>query len=259
MADLNIELTNGKNAYFASDFHLGLSASSKEKETLREKKIVQWLDYIEQNSQALFLVGDIFDFWFEYKHAIPKGFSRFLGKIASMSDRGIDIYFFTGNHDLWMFEYLQTELGITIFTNPIELNINNIKMYVGHGDGLGPGDNSYKILKKIFTNPIAHWIFKWLHPDIGVGFAKRWSRHSRISKGGPELYKGEKEYLLQYCKSKEAEKHHDYYVFGHRHLPLELDINATSKYFNLGEWLNSYSYGVFDGNSFQLKTYKKES
>jgi len=258
MADLFIELEKGKSAYFASDFHLGLSASSKENEELREKKIVSWLDSIETNAQALFLVGDVFDFWFEYKHAIPKGFTRFFGKIGTMIDSGIHVYFFTGNHDLWMFDYLQSELGVTIFHDPIELKINNINMYVGHGDGLGPGDNYYKFLKKIFTNPVAHWMFKWLHPDIGIGLAKRWSKNSRISKNEiDEAYLGDKEHLIQYCKSKESQKHHDYYIFGHRHLPLEIDINQSAQYFNLGEWVKSFTYGVFDGKSFQLNTYKE--
>jgi UDP-2,3-diacylglucosamine hydrolase len=259
MADLKIELSGNKKVFFASDFHLGLLVSTKEREEAREKKIISWLNSIEEEAQTLFLVGDIFDFWFEYKHAIPKGFTRFFGKIASMVDNGIEVYFFTGNHDLWMFKYLQSELGITIYYDPIELKINNTKLYVGHGDGLGPGDNYYKFLKKIFTNPVAHWMFKWLHPDIGIGFAKRWSRHSRISKGEPdETYLGDKEYLIQFCKSKESENHHDYYIFGHRHLPLEVDINNTSKYFNLGEWVKSCTYGVFDGISFQLKTYEQE-
>lgn len=259
MADLCIELKKGKCIYFASDFHLGLTLSSKEKESLREKKIVNWLDSIDNDVQDLFLVGDIFDFWFEYKHAIPKGFTRFFGKIGSMVDQGINVYFFTGNHDLWMFNYLQSELGVTIFNDPIELKINNTKMYVGHGDGLGPGDNYYKFLKKIFTNPVAHWMFKWLHPDIGIEFAQRWSRHSRISKGEPDAnYLGDEEFLIQFCKSRESQKHHDYYIFGHRHLPLEVDINQSAKYFNLGEWVKSFTYGVFDGKSFQLKTYKEE-
>ncbi len=257
MADLTLQLTEGKKVYFASDFHLGLSASSIEKEQVRERKIISWLNSIEHETQALFLVGDIFDFWFEYNHAVPKGHIRFLGKIASMIDKGIDVYFFTGNHDLWMFKYLKSELGITVFHDPIELKINNTNIYVGHGDGLGPGDNLYKLLKKIFTLRIAQWLFKWLHPDIGIGFAKRWSKNSRLNKSvNDEIFLGEKEHLLQFCKSVEAEKHHDYYVFGHRHLPLDIEINGTSRYFNLGEWVASYTYGVYDGQSFQLKKYK---
>jgi UDP-2,3-diacylglucosamine hydrolase len=256
MADLVIEQSAGKKIYFASDFHLGLSASSIQKEFEREKKIISWLNSIEADAQAIFLVGDVFDFWYEYKHAIPKGFSRFIGKIASLSDNGIDVYFFTGNHDLWMFEYLQSELNIAVFTNPIELRIDEKKLFVGHGDGLGPGDRFYKILKKIFISPIPQWMFRWLHPDIGIALAKRWSKNSRLSKAkmdGESL--GEKEFLIQFCKAKEKHAHHDYYIFGHRHLAVEVDINEKSKYYNLGEWVKACTYGVFDQGRFELKSF----
>lgn len=260
MADLTIELLPGKRVYFGSDFHLGLSSFSRQKEIEREKLIIGWLKSIESDAQAIFLVGDIFDFWFEYKHAIPKGYVRFLGQIAAMKDRGIDIYFFTGNHDLWMFEYLQTEIGIRIFEKPIVLGINKTSIYVGHGDGLGPGDSLYKLLKRVFTNKFAKWLFRWIHPDIGIGLAKRWSKASRLSKKeSDEVFMGEDEYLIQFCRAQELLQHHDYYIFGHRHLPLEIDINTTTKYFNLGEWVHSYSFGVFEGDVFHLKKYVPES
>lgn len=260
MSSLKIELANNKKIYFASDFHLGLSAASPDKETIREKKIISWLELIENDAQAIFLVGDIFDFWYEYKHAIPKGFVRFLGKIADLSDKGIDIYFFTGNHDLWMFNYLQLELNVTVFTDPVQLIVNNNKMFVGHGDGLGPGDSFYKILKRIFTHPVPRWLFRWVHPDIGISLAKRWSKHSRLSKANLDNeYLGEKEYLIQYCKSMEIKEHHDIYIFGHRHMTLEVDINDLSKYYNLGEWVKRCTYGVFDGEKFELKAFEDES
>jgi UDP-2,3-diacylglucosamine hydrolase len=256
MADLKIELLPNKKVYFGSDFHLGLPSSSLAKELEREKLIIGWLDTIEPNAQAIFLVGDIFDFWFEYKYAIPKGFVRFMGKIAAMVDNGIEIYFFTGNHDLWMFEYLQTELGIQIFDKPIVLDIGNKSIYVGHGDGLGPGDRLFKLLKLVFTNNFAKWLFRWIHPDIGIGLARRWSKSSRIVKEeNDEGFRGEDENLIQFCRAQELLQHHDYYVFGHRHLPLEIDINATTKYFNLGEWVRSYTFGVFEGDVFHLKKY----
>lgn len=257
MADLKIELNGNQKVFFASDFHLGLTSFPKEMEMEREKKINSWLESIEPDAKAIFLVGDIFDFWFEYKHAIPKGFVRFLGKIASLKDKGIDIYFFTGNHDLWMFEYLQTEIGVIVFKRPIELHINDTKIYVGHGDGLGPGDVLYKILKKIFTNSFARLIFKWIHPDVGIGLAKKWSKSSRLSKSeNDEEFMGDEEYLIQFCRETERNKHHDYYIFGHRHLPLEIDINGTSRYYNLGEWVKSFTYGEFDGREFHLKEFK---
>lgn len=257
MADLVLNLVPNKKVYFASDFHFGLTAFGQENEFEREKRIIRWLDMAEKDAQALFLVGDIFDFWFEYKHVAPKGFIRFLGKIASLTDQGIQVYFFTGNHDLWMFEYLQHETGVVIFTDPITLLIGKKIFLVGHGDGLGPGDHMFKFLKKIFTNPVAHWLFKWLHPDVGFAFARRWSKSSRLVKVEQDKgFQGEKEFLIQFCRQEEKNKHHDYYIFGHRHLPLEIDINHTSKYYNLGDWVNSNTYGEFDGSEFSLKRFE---
>ena len=259
MADLTIEVVKDKKIYFASDFHLGISAIPRQKEIEREKKIIRWLNSIEHDAQAVLLVGDIFDFWYEYRHAIPKGYIRFLGKISSMLEKGIKVYFFTGNHDIWMFRYFQEELGITVFDKPVELRLNDKNLMVAHGDGLGPGDFFYKILKKIFTNGITQWMFRWLHPDIGIALAKRWSKSSRIRKKGlDEKFLGEKEFLIQYSRRKESEKHRDYYVFGHRHMPLEIDLDEHTKYFNLGEWVNNFSFGVFDGKTFELKYFSDQ-
>lgn len=259
MANLKIGLNSNKKIYFASDFHLGLSSFSRKDEIARENKIISWLQSIEANAKAIFLLGDIFDFWFEYKHAVPKGFIRFLSKIAGIVDNGVPVYFFTGNHDLWMFRYFQEELGVIIYRKPIELSVGNVDLFVGHGDGLGPGDNLYKMQKKIFTNKIMQWLFRWLHPDIGIGLAKKWSNSSRLKKhGAEEEFLGEKEFLIQYCRKKESDQHHDFYIFGHRHLPLEIDINGTSKYFNLGEWVNNFTYGEFDGQNFTLKKFEEK-
>lgn len=260
MPDLNIELKKNKKIYFASDFHLGLPAFSREQEIIREQKIIRWLDSIENNAQALFLVGDIFDFWFEYKHVVPKGFIRFFGKIAQMIDRGIPVYFFTGNHDVWMFRYFQEELGVKVFRKTTEIRINNASFLIAHGDGLGPGDAFYKILKKIFTNKFTQWLFNWIHPDIGIGLGRRWSKSSRIRKlGMDEEFLGEKEFLVQFCKKEEIKNHHDFYIFGHRHLPVAIDINDNSKYYNLGEWVHYFTFGEFDGERFELKTFEEKS
>ncbi len=260
MADLVIELNKNKKVYFASDFHLGLSAFTRQEEIEREKKVVRWLSSIEKDAQAIFLVGDIYDFWFEYNHVVPKGYVRFLGKIANLIDNGIPVHFFTGNHDLWMFEYLPRELGVEVYKKPIELQINECSFLVGHGDGLGPGDTFYKILKKIFTNSIPQWLFKWIHPDIGMGLARKWSASSRIRKiGSDKEFLGEKEFLIQYCKNKEVEKHRDFYIFGHRHFPVGVEINDKSKYFNLGEWVYKFSFGEFDGETFKLNTFEDKS
>lgn len=256
MPDLKFDLSGTKKLFFASDLHLGLSAISRKDEIARERVIIDWLDSIRAQAEAIFLVGDIFDFWYEYKHAVPKGFVRFLGKIATLMDQGTPVYFFTGNHDLWMYSYFQEELGVNVYTKPIELHINSKSMLLAHGDGLGPGDGFYKILKKIFTFRVSQWLFTWLHPDVGISLAKRWSKSSRIKKlGTSEEFLGEKEFLIQYSRAIESKKHHDFYVYGHRHHPVEVDLNENSKYINLGEWVYDYTYAVFDGKKLELKRF----
>ncbi len=257
MERLTIRIEPGKKLYFASDFHLGIGTQSKDQDLAREKKIVRWMDEIKGDCQALFLMGDLFDFWFEYRHVVPKGHVRFTGKLAELCDLGISVYVFPGNHDMWMFGYLVEEAGVHIFHDPIHAVINDRFFMLGHGDGLGPGDGLYKILKKIFRNVIPRFLFRWLHPDIGVNLARKWSKQSRISKEGfGEEFKGDDEYLVQFCRETEIDQHYDYYIFGHRHLPLEIDISETSKYINLGEWVHSYTFGCYDGLRFLLKKYE---
>lgn len=254
---LNIQLSPGKKVFFASDFHLGLALHSKSQEDQREQKILQWLDSIFDEVEVLFLIGDLFDFWFEYKHAIPKGFIRFQAKIAQFADQGKRVIFFTGNHDLWMFDYFSEELGVQIYRDPLPCIINYKKFLISHGDGLGPGDHFYKILKRIFTSKLAQFFFKWIHPDIGIALARKWSKNSRLANAQEaDQFLGEKEYLIQYCKDMAQKYHYDYYIFGHRHLPLKIEIDKDSVYYNLGEWVNQFTYGMFDGKDFQLLTYK---
>lgn len=253
-----INIAPNQKIYFASDFHLGVPNHSSSLQ--REKLIVEWLESCEKDMAALFLVGDIFDFWFEYKHAIPKGFIRLQGKLAQISDRDIPIYFFRGNHDMWMFDYFSKELGIKIYSNELVVNSNGKKIYIHHGDGLGPGDRKYKLLKFFFRGKVSQWMFARLHPNFGIGLAKFFSRRSRLTNNKKEeKFLGEKEWLLQFSKEKEAEEHHDYYVFGHRHLPLTLDVNESSKYINLGEWVNFTTYGEFDGETLQLKEFRSKN
>lgn len=252
---MNIKL-HQKKIFFASDFHLGAPdhASSKS----RESKIIRWLDSIQNEAAAIFLVGDIFDFWFEYDKVIPKGFLRFLGKIAHFREKGIPIFFFKGNHDLWMDDYFTNELGIPVFDHPIEVLVENKKFLIGHGDGLGPGDKQYKVLKKIFTNPVCQWMFKWIHPDLGIRLAHKWSLNSRITnlQNNENEFKGDDEWIWTYCKQIEKNQHFDFYIFGHRHLSLDLPVGNSSRYFNLGEWVTQFTYGVFDGSSFEIKKFE---
>jgi UDP-2,3-diacylglucosamine hydrolase len=242
--------------YFASDFHLG--APNAEESLKREKKIVKWLDEIKVDAKEIYLVGDIFDFWFEYKTVIPRGFVRLQGKIAELTDSGIPIHLFTGNHDMWIFDYLPQELGVSLYRENIVKEFNGKKFLIGHGDGLGPGDNTYKLLKGFFASKICQWAFARIHPNFGIGIANAWSRKSRKSNiDYDEVFHGEeKEDLIIFCNEYiKKDTTIDYFVFGHRHLPLEINIGKKAKYFNLGEWIKYNSYGVFDGEKFELKSY----
>ncbi|WP_111683380.1 UDP-2,3-diacylglucosamine diphosphatase [Winogradskyella tangerina] len=250
-----MQIPEGKKIYFASDNHLG--APTMEASRPREKKFVAWLDEIKHDAAAIFLIGDLFDFWFEYKTVVPKGFTRTLGKLAEISDSGIPIYYFVGNHDLWMNGYFEDELGIPVYHKPQDFILNKTSFFIGHGDGLGPGDKGYKRMKKVFTNPFFKWLFRWLHPDVGMKIAQYLSVKNKLISGDDDAkFLGEdNEWLAQYSKRKLEEKHRDYFVFGHRHLPLEIQLNDSSRYFNLGDWISYYTYGVFDGETFELKKY----
>ena len=239
--------------YFASDFHLGVPTHAESLE--REKKIISWLDEIKEDAKSIYLLGDIFDFWFEYKAVVPKGFVRLLGKLAELSDNGTDIFLIKGNHDLWMYDYLPKEVGVQIIKDKTILRENGKKIFLAHGDGLGPGDFGYKMIKKIFTNKMCQWLFTRLHPNFGLGIAHFWSKISRIANNkNPEQFLGEeKEWLVSYCKEKQKENPVDYYIFGHRHLPLEIEIDTKTKYINLGDWIHHNSYAVFDGENLILE------
>ena len=249
------DLASGKHLYFASDFHLG--TPNAEASLVREKKIIKWLESIEDDAAGIVLVGDIFDFWFEYKRVIPKGFLRFQAKLADLVDKNIPILLFTGNHDAWMFDYFPKEMGIPVYRRPIVLEVGDRKLFVGHGDGLGPGDSFYKLLKKIFESKIAQWFFRWIHPDIGIALAHAWSRSSRISSTDKDLgfTTKEGEWLWHYSMEIESATHHDYYIFGHRHIPLDLAVGDHSKYLNLGEWVNHFTYVKYDGKKAELLSY----
>jgi len=246
---------NKKKIYFASDQHFG--APTAELSQPREVKFIAWLDEIKQDAEAIFLLGDLFDFWFEYKTVVPKGFIRVLGKLAEIRDSGTPIYFFVGNHDLWMTDYFQKELNIPVFTDNQEFTFSNKTFLIGHGDGKGPADKGYKRMKKIFTNPVSKWFFRWLHPDIGVKLAQNLSVKNKLISGEADVkFLGEdKEWLILYAKKKIETKPYNYLIFGHRHLPMIVPISEKSNYINLGDWITYFTYGVFDGEKFELKTY----
>ena len=251
-----MEIATGKKVYFLSDFHLG--APNEVESRKREDRLVRFLQDARKDAGVIFIVGDIFDFWFEYKTVVPKGFVRILGTLAQLADEGIQLHIFTGNHDLWMQDYLSKELNATLYFEPQQFTIQNKQFLIGHGDGLGPGDNGYKRLKKIFTNPICQWLFRWLHPDAGIQLANYFSRKSRAKTGNTdELFLGEdKEWLILYTKEKAKTMAVDYFIFGHRHYAIDLKINEKSRYINLGDWIRLNTYAVFDGKDVQLLTWE---
>ena len=248
-----------KKTFFASDFHLGADARLPSAE--REQQIVRWMDQIRHEAEALYLVGDLFDFWFEYGTVVPKGYLRLLGKLTEWREAGIPIYLFTGNHDMWMFRYFEEELGIPIYREPIVREIGGKTFFIGHGDGLGPGDHGYKMLKRVFANPLAQWLFRWIHPDMGMGIANFWSRRSRASNKDAETFLGpEQEWLVAYSNAQLDVHPADYYIFGHRHLPIDYTLkNGTSRYINLGDWTYFNSYATYDGTDIQLSFFENPS
>lgn len=245
--------------YFASDLHLG--TPNPQSSQTRERLFVDWLHTIEQDATEIYILGDIFDFWHDYKTVVPRGYVRLLGKLAAMSDAGIPIHIFTGNHDLWMYGYFEQELGVKVYHKPIVKTLYGKTFMIGHGDGLGPNDTGYKLLKRVFTNRINQFLFRWLHPDLGIPLAGYFSYKSRFGHAdgqAPEQFLGnEREWLVQYCQRKLSEKHYDYFLFGHRHLPLDIQLNKESRYINTGDWLQYNSYAVFDGTNVELKYFKQ--
>jgi len=249
-------MSENKKIFFLSDFHLG--APDAASSLIREKKIISFLDEIKNEASRIFILGDLFDFWFEYKKVVPKGYVRILGKLAEITDSGIPIDFFVGNHDMWMKDYFQQELNINIHFEPVAFDLHGKKFLIGHGDGLGPGDHGYKLIKKLFRNPIAQTGFGLLPPVIGIGLANYFSRKSRAKTGNSdEVFEGEeKEWLVSFCKDVLKKEHFDYFIFGHRHLPLDIQLNENSKYINLGDWIKYFSYAELDEQRLQIKYYK---
>jgi|TARA_B100000282_G_scaffold133869_1_gene95950 UDP-2,3-diacylglucosamine hydrolase len=252
---INIKLNKGKSIYFSSDNHLG--APNYSDSLIREKLFISWLDKIKKDAQVIFLLGDLFDFWFEYYKSVPKGFTRVLGKLAELSDSGIKIYFFVGNHDYWTRDYFQKEIGMEVLKKPTEFKINNKVFFIGHGDGLGPGDFKYKFLKRIFRNPLFIFLFRINYPWFGIPLGNFFSRKNKILSGNNIKFKSkENEILYHFCKKKLNVKHYDFFVFGHRHLPLKIELGNNSYYFNTGDWINHYSFLHFKDDSLQLKYFK---
>src|SRR5688572_19588831 len=250
-----MQLPPNKKVYFLSDFHLGVPDAATSLQ--REKLVVQFLETARADAHTIFLVGDMFDFWFEYRKVVPRGHVRLLGKLAELSDAGIQLHFFVGNHDMWMKNYFQKELNIPVYFKPQVFSFNNCSFYIGHGDGLGPGDHGYKMLKKVFRSPFCQWLFGVLPPYIGIGLANYFSRKSRraADQNEEQFVSKDKEWLVTYSLEILKQKHYDYFVFGHRHIPLDLSLDVSSRYINLGDWIRYSTYAVFDGEQMSLHTH----
>ena len=250
-----MDLPEGKKIYFASDFHLGIP--DRATSLARERRLCNWMDEIKKDAAQLYLVGDLFDTWCEYKNVVPKGFTRFMGKLAELRDAGLSIDAFTGNHDLWMRGYFEEELDIPVHHEPIERTVNGKKFFIAHGDGLGPGDSGYKVLKKVLRSPVSQWLYRRIHPDTGVGMAGWFSRLGPKHGAEEKPFLGpEKEWLVQFCLEKLNQEHFDYFIFGHRHIAIEYPLPQSSLYINLGDWIQYDSYAMFDGKDLKLQYYK---
>lgn len=246
-------MSSGKHTYFLSDFHLGIPNRAGSLE--RERRIIAFLNEIAPEAEAIYLMGDVFDFWFEYKHVVPKYHVRLLGKLAELTDAGIPVHFFMGNHDMWTFGYLSEELGLQVHSDTYVTEINGKRFFLGHGDGKGPGDKGFKRLKKVFRHPFNQWLFGRLHPNMAFGMAQHFSYKSRAAGDDESQFLKENEWLYQYCQRKLAAEHYDYFVFGHRHLPICTPVGDRSLYINLGDWIVYNTYAVFDGENLDLRTY----
>ena len=241
--------------YFASDLHLGMQPADDS--LRREKLFVEWLEEIRSDARELWLLGDVFDYWFEYKKVVPRGFTRFLGTLASLSDDGVEIHLLPGNHDIWVFDYLTSEIKMQVHRKSLRREWNNHKFYLGHGDGLHPGDLGYKMLQGIFKNRMVQWFYARIHPNGSMAFAQWWSKKSRKKHGALGSFMGvENEHQLQFAR-KVLEKHPDieYFVFGHRHIPYDIHIGNNSRVICLGDWIGNFTYGIFDGQEFRLELF----
>ncbi|MFO7868064.1 MAG: UDP-2,3-diacylglucosamine diphosphatase [Bacteroidales bacterium] len=247
-----------KNIYFASDFHLGFPDSTSSKK--RELLIIEWLNEIKPHCKELYLLGDVFDFWYEYKWVVPKGHIRFLGKLAEFVDAGIPVHIFKGNHDQWYKSYLHTEIGVEILDKPVIREYNGKTFYIHHGHALGKFDKGMNFLHACFTNKILQWLFSRIHPNTAFGIAHRWSSHNRKAKiyESSNYLGDDKEWLLLHAQHILQNQHIDFFIFGHRHIAVDKKITPSSTYINTGNWITNTSYAVFDGTEIKLCIYKPD-
>lgn len=238
--------------YFISDLHLGASYLNRRESEIH---VIKWLDYIKKDASRLILLGDILDYWFEYRHVVPRGYIRFFGKLAELSDSGIEIHWFTGNHDIWIFDYLPTELGIILHRSHCTLDIDGHSFFLAHGDDVGQRKGSFRFLRWLFHNRVAQWCYSWIHPDLTMILAHKWSSASRQKNETKEnqKYRGEnQEPLITFAKEYIKENPVEYLIFGHRHILLDIMLTRSSRAIILGDWISHFSYAVFDGNNLSI-------
>jgi len=247
-------LTEKGKIYFVSDVHLGAPALNNNR--FREKLFVEWLDVVKGDADALYLLGDIFDFWFEYRKVIPRGFTRVLGRLAEIADRGIPVHYFTGNHDLWIFDYLPGEIGLTLHRQEYFTEILGKKFFLAHGDGLDPGEKGYLFMKRMFMNKGLQWLFARLHPNFAFFLAHRWSESSRLAQNDKEKeFKVKNESIYQFALDFLEKEWADYFIFGHRHRMVDVEMKEGARFILLGDWVTYFSYGLFDGETFKLNKF----
>lgn len=251
-----------KNIYFISDAHLGSRAISHQRR--QERRLVRFLDEVKDKASAVYMLGDMFDFWFEYRRVVPQGFTRFLGKVSELTDAGVEVHFFTGNHDIWCWDYLQQECGCIIHHGPQTLSLGDKTFYLAHGDGLGYTTRGFRLIRGIFHNKVCQWLFRWLHPDLGMAFGLNWAKHSRLKHesydgvhAGEPPYKGENREPLVIFAKDYLKTHPDvnYFLFGHRHIELDLQLTRTARMLILGDWVTQFTYAVYDGENMFLESY----
>ncbi len=251
-------MSNATKTYFISDLHLGAEYLDNKQ---CEQRIIRWLDSIKKDAKRLFLLGDILDYWFEYRYVVPRGYIRFLGKLAELSDSGIEIHWFTGNHDIWIFDYLPQELGIKLHRHHETIEIDSHTFFLSHGDDVGERKFSFRFLQWLFRNKVAQWCYSWIHPDITMIVAHKWSNSSRKhNENKEEYYRGEnKEPLVKFAKEYIKENPTEYLIFGHRHILLDLMLSRDSRMVILGDWIKQFSYASFDGENLTVDIFEEEN
>ena len=250
-----------KNIYFLSDAHLGSLAIPHPR--MQERRLVRFLDSIKDKAAAIYLLGDMFDFWYEYRYVVPKGYTRFLGKLSELCDMGVEVHYFTGNHDIWAYEYLEKECGVILHKKPETTELYGHEFFLAHGDGMGDPDPKFKFIRAIFHSPFCQWLFSALHPRWGMSFGLSWARHSYIKhkeSDEPSYMGDDREHLVLYAKGYLlSHPDIDYFIFGHRHIELDINLQRrnghTTRLLILGDWISQFTYAVYDGEHMFLEEY----